>query len=316
MYKLKLFTMRRIHLTIIIISLLAVLPADAQYYRRNGAYGSHGDNYHFGYISGGAGYTSLQCDVPDLTPKGGVGGLVGFGYEFRNNGLWLSVGVQAGFHRSRAILESFREDINGYDTQGKEAVLHYDVKEKDTHRWIFVEIPLEVGYYFHGFHIGAGPKIGYPLSSRVNATGTYELSATNELYGIEFHDMPDHGYTTYDFNSNSKASLRPLFSIVGEVGYDVLSSVPTRSRICHILNISFYFEYGLNSLVSPVSSNKRLDIDPNNATSVKVNPYFAAGMTDKYRVVPYFTGVKVTYLIGGSKTARAGGYHKGCQCYN
>ena len=298
--------------------LTLVMPVSAQYRssRFKGGYTSGGDNYHFGYISGGVGYTSLQSAVPDLTPGGSVGGFVGIGYEFRNNGLWLSAGVQFNMHQSKAFMDNIREDRAGYDTQGKEVTLHYNVAEHDTQKWKFVEIPVLVGWYFHGFHIGAGPKIGYALDSRVEASGTYEISATNELYGIEFKDMPDRGYTTYDFSGEHEATLSPLISIVGEIGYDVLSSVPTRSGVCHVLKVAFYFEYGLNNLVKPVTSNKRLVIDPNNATKVQVNPYFAAGMTESYRVVPYFTGVKLTYLIGGSKGFRQGGYHKGCHCYN
>jgi len=284
--------------------------------RRVGSYSTGGDNYHFGYISGGMGYTSLQSAVPDLTPKGGFGGLAGIGYEFRNNGLWLNVGAQINFHSSEAMMDVWHEDHAGYDTQGKEIMLHYAINEHDIQKWTFVEIPVLVGWYFNGFHIGGGLKVSYPISSRVTAAGTYTISATNELYGIEFHDMPDRGYTSYEFQGDHDAKLNPLVSLIGELGYDVLSSIPTRSRICHVLRVSFYFEYGLNALVSPISSNKRLIINSSDATKVQVNPYFAAGMTQKYRVVPYYTGVKFTYLIGGSKTARSGGFHKGCHCYN
>lgn len=286
------------------------------YGNRVGGYKAPSDNYHFGYISGGLGYTSLQSAVPDLRPTGGLGGLIGIGYEFRNNGLWLNIGAQVGFHRSQATMDSWRENYAGYDTQGKEVMLHYDISEYDTQKWTFVEVPVLVGWYFYGFHIGGGLKVSYPISSKVEAAGEYTISATNELYGIEFHDMPDRGYTTYEYKGEHDAKLNPLVSLIGELGYDVLSSIPTRSTICHVLRVSFYFEYGLNDLVSPVSSNKRVVVDSSNATRVEVNPYFAAGMTQKYRVVPYFTGVKLTYLIGGSKTARSGGFHKGCHCYN
>ena len=296
--------------------MMLVMPLQAQYRSRRVGYSSGGDNYHFGYITGGVGYTSLQSEVPDLTTTGAVGGFVGLGYEFRNNGLWLSAGVQFNIHNSESSMANIREDHAGYDTQGKEVTLHYNVAEHDKQQWKFVEIPVLIGWYFHGFHIGAGPKIGYAVDSRVRAEGTYELSATNELYGIEFKDMPDRGYTTYDFSGEHDATLNPLVSVVGEIGYDILSSVPTRSGICHVLKVAFYFEYGLNNLVKPVTTNKRLVIDPSNATKVQVNPYYAAGMTESHRVVPYYTGVKLTYLIGGSKGFRAGGYHKGCHCYN
>lgn len=307
------------NLKYILVALLlagSVLPADARYFRRAGnTKGLNGDNYHFGYITGGLGYTSLQEEVPDFTPSGDLGGIVGFGYEFRNNSLWISAGLQMGFHRSKAALELYKYNCSGYDTQGKEVTLHYAIKEQDRQKWQFIEIPIMIGWYFKGFYIGAGPKVGYSLNSSIVSEGEYELSATNELYGIEFKNMPEHGYKTYSFEGEHVASLKPMISIIGEIGYDVLSAVPTRSQICHVLKIGFYFEYGLNSMVEPVSTNKRVEVTPTDATSARINPYLASGMTEKYRVVPFYTGAKITYLIGGSRTARASGYHRGCNCY-
>ena len=303
---------------IVVIALLAgsILPAEARYYRRAGnTTGLKGDNYHFGYISGGLGYTSLQEAIPDFTPQGRLGGLVGFGYEFRNNNVWVSAGLQMNFHRSGAKMEGWKYDCPGYDTQGKEVTLHYVVNEQDEQKWQFIEIPILAGWYFKGFYVGGGLKVGYSLNSKIVSSGTYELSATNELYGIEFKNMPEHGYTTYDFEGEHAASLKPMLSLIGEIGYDVLSSVPTRSQLCHVLKVGFYFEYGLNSVIEPVSVNTRLDVEPKDATKVVVNPYLASGMTEKYRVVPFYTGVKITYLVGGSRTARASGYHRGCNCY-
>ncbi len=305
-------------LTILLILAMGLLstPAGAKYYKRAGGGHKNNDSYHFGYINGGVGYTSLDCGVPDLKVTGSVGGFVGIGYEFRNNGFWLSVGPQLGFHRSEVSMDQYTEDRRGYDTQGKSITLHYTINERDQQEWQFIEIPVLIGWYFHGFHIGAGPKLSYSINSTVTASGQYEVSATNDLYGIEFKDMPEHGYTTYDFSCKHQATLRPAISLVGEIGYDVLSSVPTRSQLCHILRVSFYFEYGLSNMVVPSSSNTRISVNPQDATQVDVYPYFASGMTESYRVVPYFTGVKITYLLGGSKHARAGGFHKGCQCYN
>ena len=310
--------MKRAKYIFIIALLFAFLsPAEARYFRRAGnTTGLNGDNYHFGYISGGLGYTSLQEAIPDFTPSGDLGGVVGFGYEFRNNSLWVSAGLQLNFHRSRALLEAYKYNCPGYDTQGKEVTLHYSINDQDRQKWQFIEIPIMVGWYFHGFYVGAGPKVGYSLNSRIDAKGRYELSATNELYNIEFKNMPEHGYKTYDFEGEHVATLKPMISLIGEIGYDVLSEVPTRSQLCHVLKIGFYFEYGLNSMVEPVSSNTRVQVDSKNATKVVINPYLASGMTEKYRVVPFYTGVKITYLVGGSRTARASGYHKGCNCYN
>lgn len=325
---------RIISLALILAMGCLTLPANAKYYRRAGGSNNRGsESYHFGYISGAVGYTSLDCQVPVLTPSGGVGYAVGLGYEFRNNGFWLSVGPQFGVHRSESTMETTKFEIPDakgtyqfhlFDTQG-DAVdkFYYDIEEHDTQDWQFIEVPILAGWFFHGFHIGLGPKISYSINSTVSSHGKYNLSAKNNGKDVIFKDMPEHGYGDYEYKYTNKATLTPMVSLIGEVGYDVLSAVPTRSQLCHLLRISFYFEYGLNSAVRPVDTNKRFDWEevPNqtgvkDATKLIVNPYFASGMTERYRVVPFFTGVKITYLIGGSKHARAGGFHKGCQCYN
>jgi hypothetical protein len=53
---------------------------------------------------------------------------------------------------------------------------------------------------------------------------------------------------------------------------------------------------------------------PVDATTAIINPYVNT-FASPNRTVPFFTGVKLTYMIGGSRTARAGMHH-GCMCYN
>ena len=104
-------------------------------------------------------------------------------------------------------------------------------------------------------------------------------------------------------------------SLIGEIGYDLLSSVPTRSRVCNVLKLSFYFEYGLNNILRATDTPQRR-VEPNrdNATQATINPYINT-FANPTRTVPFFTGVKLTYMIGGSRTARVG-FHHGCMCYN
>ena len=291
----------------------------AQSFRRNHSAFEDGDDFHFGYISGSVGYSMLQTSLPNVMPHGALGGAVGIGYEFRNSGLWANVGVQMSFHRSSLTVDEYSREFPGLDTQGKDVTLHYRVNQTDEIEWNYVDVPILVGYYIRGFHVGAGVKVSYALNPVTRSHGTYSLSGLYETYPEPFHDMPDRGYTDYEFDNHVANQLKVGASLIGEIGYDLLSSMPTRSRICNVLKLAFYFEYGLNSQARnwEVPQDRLVPAENTNpapATKMIVNPYVNT-FASPGRTVPFFTGVKLTYMIGGSRTARVG-FHHGCMCYN
>jgi len=307
-------------LVLALVMLLTTLPTWGQYRRRGGLADS--DHYHFGYVSGHMGYSMLVSHAVGVMPSGGFGGGVGLGYEYRNSGLWANIGLQFSFHRSSLRIDEYntmneadQDYYRGYDTQGRAAIFHYRVNQTDKIEWNFLDVPVLFGYYTHGFHFGAGVKLSYAISSRTRATGIYNLSATNENYNVIFADKPEEGYRDYAFDSKDANRLNIGASILGEIGYDLLSSAPFNSSICHVLKLSFYIEYGLNNLAKGNETLVRLvEKNGNLANQVKINPYLNT-VSAPSRTVPFFTGVKFTYLIGGSRTARRG-FHHGCMCYN
>ena len=320
-----------------LVMLVITLPGWSQYHRRSAL--AEGDHYHFGYVSGHVGYSMLTMHATGVMPAGSVGGGFGLGYEYRNSGLWANVGLQLSFHRSELRRDPYStythntdpdydpfkdpkyEAYRGMDTQGKSALFIYDVKQSDQIEWNFLDIPVLLGYYTHGFHIGAGLKVSYAISARSRTTGSYELKAMNEDYynainPVIFQNLPSEGYTTYPIQKHSQANrLNVGVGLIGEIGYDLLSSAPFNSRICHVLKLSFYFEYGLNNLAKGNETGKRsIEINPQDVRQAVINPYLNT-IDSPARPVPFFAGVKITYMIGGSRTARSG-FHHGCMCYN
>lgn len=319
--------MRKI-ISLVLFVCLTIGIAQAQYRPR---LGSSGDNYHFVYISGGAGYNTMLTNDKLLTSKGGVGGMIGLGYEFRLNGFWMSVGPQLSFTNSNLTIEKNtwlpKEDSRYsnqtfYDDQGKVIYPRYDIEQTDEVRWTFLDIPVMVGYYSHGFYLGAGVKFSYALTSNVKSQGKYTFSGRYELYGDNSpYFEVGHGYGIYPFRHPSeKIKTTPSASLLGEIGYDVLSTVTQRGAMSHILKIGFYLEYGLSTIIQEPSYDHRFDFevkDNHGKYDLRyptIHPYFQ-GVMDNRRVVPLFTGVKITYMIGSSRGAR-NGFHRGCQCYN
>ena len=272
------------------------------------------DNYHFGYVSAGAGYTSLSHNAGAMSANGNVGFLAGAGYEFRRHNFWVSAGLQFENLRSSLRLEEYvyTPPVGGMDDIGNKVnEYHYTVNQQDQQSWMSFDIPIMLGYYNNGFYIGAGIKAAFPVKSQGSVRGSYDIDAVYDEYIGTMSDI--RYYRTYPYNGSRTYGLRPMVSLIGEVGFDFMSLVTMSSTICHILKLGMYFEYGLNGIqTSPIV--EPLTINPDNITDVQINPYFATQEGTSHRTVPYLVGVKLTYMIGGSRSATAT-WHKGCQCY-
>ncbi len=304
------------------LSLFLPLLAVAQYRHGSMAYsrGNRGssDNYHFIYVSAGGGYSGLGEDVDVMSTTGGFGGLLGIGYEFRRTHFWMSVGGQLSLHNSKSKIDDFHYEHTGLDTQTdrKQVMLNYTFHEKQTQQLTFVDVPLMFGYYYNGFYAGAGGKVSFALSSKVNNSGTFDL----EYVYPQYVAMPSPPLENNEFSGSQQVKMNVGGSLIGEVGYDVLASKRTRGSLCNLLKVGFYFEYGLNNFIAGDANLERISFPNRNAngetiaTEPKVNPYLSLKQTDA-RIVPYFVGVKITYMFGGSRTGATGTWHRGCQCY-
>lgn len=283
------------------------------------------DNYHFGYVSVAGGYTSLSQNVRNVNTTGSWGALGGVGYEFRKSNVWVSAGLQFMQLQSQTQVGQydFIPGFQGLDDQNKSVEYYrYTIRQTDHQLWREIDIPVMVGYFNSGFYVGAGAKAGFSVGSTITTEADYDLSAQYTQYVGEFKDV--NYYKHYPLPSlQYDCPLRPQFSVIAEIGYDVLSSVMSNSKVCHVLNVGLYAEYGLRS-VRPADSQDPISLQGMNmeeaaqrGTDVRdatVNPYYLSTQTQGQRVVPYFVGLKLTYLIGGSRHS-GGTWHRGCQCY-
>lgn len=276
------------------------------------------DNYHFGYISLGAGYSALSSNIKDVSNYGSWGMIGGVGYEFRRASFWMSIGAQMQLLHSSCDIAEFNYTQVGKDDQGRDVDFKYIINESDKQQWTTIDVPLLLGYYYQGFYVGAGAKVGFSYRSQVTATGTYELRGDYSRYaGEDFHDMPDHRYGQYEFSGKQEIKLLPRGAIMAEIGYDVLATRRTNSLTCTILKVGMFFEYGLNSIVAvPDESKPRVVVSETDPTSATVYPYYLTAVKKNDRVVPYFVGLKLTFMVGGSRTGGSGTWHRGCQCYD
>lgn len=312
-------TMKRsLLVAMVLLCLPAMVSAQVRWRKKRDMH----DDYHFVYASVGAGYSSLTAPKTMGTIRGDYGALVGLGYEFRHGGFWLSVGGQLQEQNSRIELEPFTLgtfDATDPDHQilgeysSKDVYLRYNIRQTDVNRWHSGDIPIMAGYYLHGFYIGAGLKTGFAFRNSICATGDYD-------YNLKFVRYVDDPYTE-DINfkgildTRKQVDFRTQVHVIGEVGYDILSIIPTRSLYCHVLKVGFYWEVGVNSIQKDNITYEE-HYTKHKDCSIQVNPYMTSKLNRQEFVAPFFTGVKVTYMFGGSRTGSHGVLHTGCQCYN
>ncbi len=302
-----------------LMSALSVSQAVSAQWRRHD-YSKQSDYYHFFYASVAGGYSSLhETNVSDVATTGDFGGLIGLGYEMRVKNFWLSIGVDAELLQNRSVISSsYKLQQDARDSQGKPIVMSYEVlNQSERNRWTYLNFPLMIGGYYNMFYAGAGVKFGIPVKSFNSTAINYTTSGTYSQYIEDFAEMNNHFYGNYDTLTYNDIKPNMNVSLAGEIGVDVLANVQNHNTFCNILKIGFYFEYGILSAVShDKMNNDRISFPSENAAIITANPHYQwKSNVSSYACRPYFVGLKITYMFGGSKTQNSAIHHKGCMCY-
>lgn len=315
----------RIHNIITLVCFIVALPIWQDLYARNPyrPQSNTTDSYHFIYITGSGGYSSLkENNNYDITTTGNFGGVIGLGYEMRVNNFWMSIGGDLSFLQNKSIMaSSYKTTHDAKDTQGKPIVMNYDItRQEDMNKWWYGNLPLMFGGYYNMFYAGAGVKVGFPIKGLYkNSTHIqYSTSASYPQYIDDFKEMTNHFYGDFDTITTNNIKLNTNVAIIGEIGVDVLANVRNHSDFCHVLKIGFYFEYGVLSLMNHTDGNNERVLFPNetNATLITASPHSQWLDNTSYSCHSYFVGLKITYMFGGSKSQNANIWHTGCMCYD
>lgn len=281
-------------------------------------YSHQSDYYHFMYVSLAGGYSCLdEFRNTDMSTYGHFGGLAGVGYEMRVNNFWLSVGGDVELIQSKSFMTSpYTLHRDALDTQGKPIVMNYEISSQtDQSRFVYADIPLMVGGYYNMFYAGAGVKVGFPIKTTTSTRVNYSTSGTYSQYIEDFEEMGNHFYGNYDTLTNTNINPNMNVAIIGEIGVDVLANIQSHSDYCHILKVGFYFECGVLPMMNQtLQSMERVNFPSNNATILTANPHYL-WKDASYTTHPYFVGLKLTYMFGGSKRKNSGVHHHGCMCY-
>ncbi|MCQ2343640.1 MAG: PorT family protein [Paludibacteraceae bacterium] len=262
---------------------------------------SRPDNFHFWAVGFSGGYSTLVEDYRDLNTSGSVGFTGHFGYEYENQGFWLSPMLELQYFSSKAHSSVNVADSRIIDTQLKDATMHYEMMSglSEEQRFLYLNIPFMAGYYSHtGFYFGAGFRLGFNLGISSSSTFSYRTSATYDSYFDDFTDMPNHCYTDYT-QTNDTAHFHSIFkvSFLAEIGYDVMAH-KHRSQVKYsALKLGAFAEYGLNNVIDVEGNGKVCKANPTNASHLIPGTYYGAYHTKKHHVVPLVVGIRLTFLF-------------------
>lgn len=258
----------------------------------------YADN-HFLTLGGGAGYSTLFENIPELTTRGNVGGTIELGYEYRIKGFWMSLSAELQYLSATSTFNISGTDKFIYDTQGKQALMHYDFEmSKDKQDFLFINLPLVLGYYYRGLYLGAGAKIGYCIRAKESTNLQYSTSATYQQYIDNFSAMNDHFLTTYSSSVTENLNSKYKFSAIAEIGYDVLAYSREINNVRRSgLKISVLAEYGLNNLINTTMEKPLYSFNEENVAELFIHPFYNTNAARSYRIHPLYVGMRISWIF-------------------
>ncbi len=256
---------------------------------------------HYVSFQAAGGWYTLFENLPDLRTTGAGATTIGVGYEFRYKDLWFSASLDAQYFASMATTTGHIFSQSMYDTQGKQFICHYNIyDDHESLQGISLGLPLMVGAQFlNGFYLGAGVHVQLNAMARAYTKLTYETSATYSRYIADFEDMPNHWYQPYNGDGTATVKVKPQVNLAFEIGYDIFAKNYGSLSTLHppILKIAAFAEVGVLNAISNEGDMARFTVNPDNPMLLDITPYYRAIDTQVNKFIPFFAGIKLTYLL-------------------
>lgn len=225
------------------------------------------------YITGdlGGGLQSIQFSSRDGQHKVGMGFRFNAGCVFMIDENWgINTGVGLSSYRSRVLYDSTMESSYAVDTlamPGKR--LEYEFRTyysdfSERQNLLQLEVPITAFCQYPIINdrfavIGkAGIKLGFPLSTKYCLmAGNYETRGYYPYTKVEYHDMPNHGFTKVESEKDKgKCKVNPVnvsLLLEGGMSYKLSKALQAFASV--------YFSYCLNNIhketVDPILSSDR-----------------------------------------------------------
>lgn len=306
------------------------------------AQGGRYDNKYYMSAWGALGYANLlhgDFYVPDVIPHisatGGVGGLLGVGFEYNHKRFILTFGAEFDYKMSVTKAKPFhmkfgeivRNDtyapcspndilpdgvkpvvVGGLlDTEGEAFVGDFRFDNyKDTYHVMYVNFPLLMGAQFaNRFYFLTGAKVGLFFGRESYVKTSYETQGIYGQFIDPFRNMPDHFFDNYVSPDPKKGN--PKNHNLLDFGLNVVASlemgkviVPKKGKAHY--RVAGFVDYGVLNIHKNITAGQAIDIPPAGAQfvtieSLKHNSILASNWALNKSVNPLLAGIKFTVLL-------------------
>ena len=238
------------------------------------------------YLTGelGGGLHSIQFTSQDGRHKCGAGFSFQTGCVFMIDDNWgVNSGLGLSSYRSRVIYNDVKEVSQAYDSINDlpyEFHTYYtDFSERQNMLQLEIPITAYCQYPIINNSFELVGKAGFRLGIPVNTTyklldGVYETRGYYPLTKVEYHDMPQHGFSAVEVNKEKgKCKLKPVnLSFLMECGmaYKINKAIRVYA--------GFYFSYCMSNI-------RKENNSPVLSSDLKYNGTLNSNQTDKARLV-------------------------------
>lgn len=147
--------------------------------------------------------------------KQGLGGMITFDYQYFLQKQWsIGTGIGISSYSAKAIIDESIVETH-YDDSNVEDFMFTTTYNDWTEKQNFLQLEIPIAVYFHhklgnnwNFQCGFGPRIAFPLTNKYKVSGEYyETSGYYESTGVEYKNMPQHGFCMKDANIEGKSDV-------------------------------------------------------------------------------------------------------------
>ncbi len=255
---------------------------------------------------GGGGYSALLNSNDYSKLVGGGGGMIGFGYEYRNRRFMFNLGPEFRIFTSRdnVLFEQYPD--NPFGTRGLEYLSmtkYYDFSEfKENQTVGQIMLPIMAGMNFDSWYILAGVKVGYTLLGNYKQSGMLRTTITDDdAYDPEWQNLINHDIFSRAYQSNGKNSFGLDATVSAEIGLNInnlLSEEWNKANNDRKMPLHFraalFVDYGLlNMNISQGNDVPMVTVDPQTATTIS----FHQSKLSENRLNSLLVGLKFTALL-------------------
>lgn len=280
--------------------------------------------HYLGFWGGGA-YSSVLHSIENTKKTGGVGFLLGGGYEMQLNKLLFDAGIEFSLQTATTKLTSFEDQMLWRYPALENHFLQYNYRITDYRDKVtfgYVSLPLQVGYRFTDRYFAMlGAKFGLNVMGSYKADGLLKTTILEGMAIEELEDMPNHyAVSNYPVSSSGNVKFNTSLNLSAEFGVYldewIYGNRNTRNQSnaraqnnSPSYRASLFVNYGLMDIQGNNTQNGLIEYtsaDPETPLDIRTKALYASNLSAGEALNPLLVGAKfaVLFQVGHQRQPR------------